>query len=77
MGLCPKLRKLLVRTCLDFFATFLKKGSTKNFHRESFLWIYIVSSTEILRKRVRCNVIFVKCYDSLLLWEKGDRDSGG
>ena len=31
MGLRPKPRKFLVRTCLDFFATFLKKGSKKTF----------------------------------------------
>ena len=55
MGLCPIPRK------------FFEKNLTKNFHYESFLWVYIVSSTEILRKRVRCNVIFVKCYDSLPL----------
>ena len=44
MGLRPKPRKLL-------------KKLDQNFHRESFLLIYIVSSTMILRKIVRLNVI--------------------
>ena len=47
MGLRPKPRKLL-------------KKLDQNFHRESFLWVYIVSSIEILRKIVRCNIIFAK-----------------
>ena len=47
---------IIVRTCLDFFATFLKKGSAKNFHREGFLWIYIVRSTIVSRKKVRSTV---------------------
>ena len=46
MGLRPKPRK------------FFEKNLTKNFHCEGFLWIYIVYSTEILRKILRCNIVF-------------------
>ena len=44
MGLRPKPRK------------FFEKNLTKNFHRESFLWIYIVRSPIVLRKKVRSTV---------------------
>ena len=41
MGLRPKPHK------------FFEKNLTKNFHCEGFLWIYIASSTVVLRKIVR------------------------
>ena len=50
MGLRPKPRK------------FFEKNLTKNFHNESFLRVYIVRLTVILRKRVRTNIILIGIY---------------
>ena len=40
-GLCDcRVRAFIVSLCLGFFATFLKKGSTKNFQKESFYGLH-------------------------------------
>ena len=46
LGLCDcRVRAFLVSLCLDFFATFLKKGSTKNFPEwESFMVLHTCSA---------------------------------
>ena len=56
-GPCPN-PQVFSKNLFGFFATFLKKGSAKNFHRENFLWIYTASSTIVSRKKVRLNILF-------------------